>query len=222
MFGGGLAYCDGDIQNCIIWGNTSDSGAQLTEGSSPTYSCVQDWTEGGEGNTPENPRLVSLDGGDYRFSGDSPCIDQGQNTEWMWQAVDLDGNLRVWRGKDSMTVDMGAYEYGSLPFGVTRIVDTLGGVTELTWISRFGDTYTIWSCGDLSGPQWSEEQTMASQGESTTWADSNTAPTRKFYRVEFELRGAPPTEALRRYLVSLCLTSLDNDSIFIPLESAAP
>ncbi len=134
----------------------------------------------------------------------------------------MDGNLRVWRGKDSMTVDMGAYEYGSLPFGVTRIVDTLGGVTELTWISRFGDTYTIWSCGDLSGPQWSEEQTMASQGESTTWADSNTAPTRKFYRVEFELRGAPPTEALRRYLVSLCLTSLDNDSIFIPLESAAP
>jgi hypothetical protein len=38
---GGLRNCDGTITNCIIWGNNLE---QITGSSTPTYSCIQDWS----------------------------------------------------------------------------------------------------------------------------------------------------------------------------------
>jgi hypothetical protein len=62
--GGGLYSCDGTIVHCIIWGNTASNGAQLYSSSDPTYSCIQDWVGGGEGNTNNDPLFVDTDGAD--------------------------------------------------------------------------------------------------------------------------------------------------------------
>ncbi len=68
----------GEIRNCIIWGNiASGSRHQLWSSAPPTYSCIQSWHEGGEGNTAAYPYFVDLDGGDYHLRNWSPCIDAG-------------------------------------------------------------------------------------------------------------------------------------------------
>ena len=56
---------------------------------------------------------------------------------------DLDANPRIWRGEDSLTVDMGAYEYGSYQLKVTEI--TIVGNIQLTWNSQEGENYSIFT-----------------------------------------------------------------------------
>ena len=106
--GGGLSDSTAVIESCIIWGNTAEGGfPQLLLSRLPAYSCIQDWTGGGEGNINQNPEFLDFAGGDYRLSENSPCIGSGANQDWMWDAADLDGNPRVIGAR----VDMGAYEY---------------------------------------------------------------------------------------------------------------
>jgi hypothetical protein len=111
--GSGLFSCRGTTLNCIIWGNTGSS--QIYDAHETRYSCIEGWTAGGEGNIAADPGFVDSAGDDYRLSGTSPCIDKGKNEDWMWQAVDLGGNPRILKGKSSMKVDMGAYEYVAEP-----------------------------------------------------------------------------------------------------------
>ncbi|MDP2895883.1 MAG: right-handed parallel beta-helix repeat-containing protein [bacterium] len=133
---GGLDYCHGTIENCIIWGNTGFG--QLSDSSVPSYSCIQAWRGGGEGNIAEDPRFVDADGPDddpgtfednnYRLSPDSPCIDAGNNEAHMWDELDPDGNSRIFHGVSSATVDMGAYEYPSLrPENVSFMISSAHG-----------------------------------------------------------------------------------------------
>jgi hypothetical protein len=191
--GGGLWGCSG-ILNCVVWGNTSVSGkAQIYGWSEPTYCCIQDWTGGGEGNITDDPQFVDPDGADgkpetyednnYRLSADSPCIDAGNNEDWMWTVVDLDGNPRIWNG----TVDMGAYEFGSFHFKIVGAVKAMSGGAELTWSSRPGHTYAVWSTSDpCNKASWIEETTVPSAGETTTWTDPDTASKLKFYKIELK------------------------------------
>ena len=58
--GGGMAGCGGTITNCIIWENSADTGPQFYNGNMPTYSCIQEWTEGGEGNISTDPMFVDV------------------------------------------------------------------------------------------------------------------------------------------------------------------
>jgi len=56
--------------------------------------------------------FVNTNAGNYRLLAGSPCINAGHNTLAPTNTlVDLDGNIRIW----DITVDMGAYEYGSIP-----------------------------------------------------------------------------------------------------------
>lgn len=184
-YAGGLEWCRAIIRNCIIWGNTASvSGPQLYYSSDATYSCVEGWTGGGEGNTSDPPGFVDLARSDYHLSQNSPCIDKGKNEEWMWDAIDVDGNPRIWRGKDSWTVDMGAYEYGALPFQIVAVVKPDAGNTQLTWNSRPGNTYSVCSRTNLLTGEWIEEDKVESGGESTTWTDSDGSSPCKFYRIE--------------------------------------
>ncbi|MDP2895660.1 MAG: DUF5011 domain-containing protein [bacterium] len=63
--GGGLRLCPGTVKNCIIWGNSANTDPQISDSSTPTYSCIEDWTGGGTGNTSSNPSFL----GDSLFTG---------------------------------------------------------------------------------------------------------------------------------------------------------
>ena len=92
--GGGLFDCLASITNCIIWGNDAAENVGLYEGSTPTYSCIQDWESGGTGNIVVNPLFADPDHDDYHLKSQygrwdpnnsvwvsdtltSPCIDGG-------------------------------------------------------------------------------------------------------------------------------------------------
>jgi parallel beta-helix repeat protein len=105
-YGGGLYNCDGAITNCIIWNNSAiRDGDQLIESSTPTYTCIHGWTEGGTGNINSNPDFVG--DGNYHLQFGSPCIDAGTNSPpGGLPETDMDGNHRI----INAVVDMGAYE----------------------------------------------------------------------------------------------------------------
>lgn len=181
--GGGLYNCNGTIRNCIIWGNAAAQGAQLHDSTEPTYSCIQDWAGGGQGNIDLDPLFVDADGpdddhetyedNDYHLSPGSPCIDEGTNSLLNPPGLDLDGNLRIARWKYPIVaiVDMGAYEYNSRPFAVTQfgfVTKPWPGGRRLTWNSQPNDTYTVWSSYSLTG-EWHKVGTIASQGETTSY-----------------------------------------------------
>jgi hypothetical protein len=107
--GGGLAYGD-QIRNTIIYGNTaaSDPNYYLNPYGPATFDhCDSTPLPPGTGNIASNPGFAS----GYHLAAGSPCIDTGTNQAWMATATDLDGNRRIWNG----TVDMGAFEFGSVP-----------------------------------------------------------------------------------------------------------
>ena len=87
---GAVAYGQGTIRNCIIWGNSP----QGIWNSMPSFSCIQGWTGGSEGNIDADPCFADPNNGDYhlksqagrwdanegRWTKDevtSPCIDAG-------------------------------------------------------------------------------------------------------------------------------------------------
>ena len=92
--GGGLFDCLASMKNCIIWGNDASGIAGIYEGTEPTYSCIQDWDEGGTGNLVVNPLFADSANQDYHLKSQygrwdpndsvwvydtltSPCIDGG-------------------------------------------------------------------------------------------------------------------------------------------------
>lgn len=82
--GGGLAHCSGGITDCIVWQNASLRGGPLYDCSSPTYSCIENWSGGGEGNISADPLFTSGPHGEYYLSQtvagqaiQSPCVDAG-------------------------------------------------------------------------------------------------------------------------------------------------
>jgi len=147
--GGGARYGSlPSVTNCIIWGNEAPLGPQIWSGSvgGVEYSCIQDWTEGGTGNTALEPDFVDPTGpdgdptttwdNDYRLSPSSVCIDRGSNEAHEFPRLDKDGNLRIAYGHRSLTVDMGAYEYNSNRFAVTEITPFDTNSLSLTWTSQ--------------------------------------------------------------------------------------
>jgi len=118
--GGGLSDCTGPIVNCIFWENSAQEDPQLYNCDTPTYSCIQDWTGGGEGNINTDPMFInSLEDFYLRYTikpheipdfnpatfERSPCIDAGDSSV-VTELFDLDGNPRI----QGITVDMGCYE----------------------------------------------------------------------------------------------------------------
>ncbi len=183
--GGALARCDGEIVNCIIYENvTTGGGPQISNSSVPTYSCIQDWDGGGEGNLALAPQFVDPNGpdnnfstyqdNDYRLLPDSPCVDVGANSVLTPPGVDLDRNLRIALRRQSLTVDMGAFEYNSSLFAVTHfsfVTIPWPGGRRLTWNSQPNDTYTVWFRYSFQPPQWYEVKTVPSQGAVTSCTD---------------------------------------------------
>jgi probable HAF family extracellular repeat protein len=178
--GGGLDDCKGTILNCIFWGNTAAEAPQVRSATVPSYCCIQDWSGEGEGNISANPRLIKSTAHLY---ADSPCIDAGKTEKWMVEAADVEGNRRIWPGRLSHRVDIGAYEYDSFPFKVTQVVAFSSGEARVTWNSRPGDMYIVWSSPGLPTGFWTVEAIVPSQGHTTTYIDPDTTSTCRFYRI---------------------------------------
>jgi hypothetical protein len=112
------------VTNCILWGNTANTGPQIyiSGGTAAvTYSDVQGgWP--GTGNKNANPLFAD---GAGRLAPTSPCIDAGNNAAVSGVATDLDGKARKTDGNlDGVpVVDMGAYEYVSVDADADGIKD---------------------------------------------------------------------------------------------------
>ena len=107
------------VANCAVWGNQAPEDPQIwhdyPDESVVTYSCIQDWDAGGEGNTSANPMFVDFDGGDYRLLPSSPCIDSADGDSA--PETDITGRARWDHPEVPNTgigsppyADMGAYE----------------------------------------------------------------------------------------------------------------
>ena len=118
------------ISNSILWGNTAPPPASprkkhykgnielshntienlfLPDASDPVPNPNEV-----PGCIDLDPLFVSAASGDYRLSAGSPAIDAGLNSLIPgFAGTDLDGFDRVALGAVSLTVDMGAYEFGS-------------------------------------------------------------------------------------------------------------
>jgi len=189
---GGLLGCTGTITNCIIWRNQGPASTQMEDSSQPTYSCIQDWS-GGEGNISEDPRFVDPDGpdndaetyedNDYRLLPDSPCIDAGWNDAPNLPETDIVGMHRIMYGGNSLTVDMGAYEYY---INRVRPGKTLAQVI-LTWSSLADKSYSIFYTDNLLTWQLVIDNFPSAGNETTFWTDDGS------------LTGVPPSLALRRF-----------------------
>jgi hypothetical protein len=136
----GYEACTTTVANCILWGNTNDSGggesAQVDSDVEVSFSCIEGWSSGGVGNINEPPQFVDANGpdniagtedDDLRLLATSPCIDEGNNVELPADSLDLDGDgnttepipydldgrARIFDGDFNSTkvVDMGAYEF---------------------------------------------------------------------------------------------------------------
>jgi len=125
--GSGIANCNGAIRNCIVWGNDETEGAQIAGSSTPSYSCLENWTGSGVGNTTADPLFADAGAGDYHLLAGSPCIDAADGD--VAPEADVDGAARCDDPGTPNTgigtppyADMGAYEYwapssGDLPAG---------------------------------------------------------------------------------------------------------
>ena len=141
------------FNNCIIWGNTSNTSAyQISSGSSGiitlNYSCYANGTGDVSGtitatnnNITSDPLFVDANNGDYRIDGESPAADAGNNS-YNSQTYDIRGNgfSRKLSKTDGSagTIDMGAYEFkfGSdpMPVELTSFTSTiLNNKVKLSW-----------------------------------------------------------------------------------------
>ena len=101
---GGGAFTS-TLYNCIVYYNTASRDSNCY-GCTLNFSCTTP-NPGGTNNITDEPQFVSAANGDYRLLPSSPCIDHGINQNWMFDAMDLEGNPRILNG----TVDMGTYEF---------------------------------------------------------------------------------------------------------------
>ena len=128
--GVGITGSNGEIHNSIIWAHTEDVDPLQTA----TYSCIENWTGGGEGNISDDPRFVDPENGDFHLLPDSPCIDAGGFVESLDD--DFEGDPRpldaivLFRG-DGSDFDIGADEY--LPDNRVPMIWVLAPNRIRTW-----------------------------------------------------------------------------------------
>jgi PKD repeat protein len=133
-----LRESDAILNNTIIWGNTpyrqirtQDANCTVTMNHCDYANGIEDVV--GYGTVVPNncitldPLFENAAAQDYRLQAGSPCIDAGDNSLVPpGITTDLDGNMRIFDGDGdtTTTVDIGAYEYGSIRNWVLRSVAT--------------------------------------------------------------------------------------------------
>jgi hypothetical protein len=165
--GGGFSGCGGTIQNCIIWANIAPEGnEQLSDAPLPTYSCIQDWTEGGEGNISLEPCFLDPKNMNFRLLPSSPLVDAGFNDPTL-PAMDSLGMHRIMYGGKGLTADIGASEYY-----INTLSADSNGDGVLTWSSLAGKTYRVERSSDLLTWETAAETVPSLSDTTTTWTDT--------------------------------------------------
>jgi len=129
------AHAHTNLKNCILWGNTAASDAQIAvDGGTVAVedSCVEGGWPGGVNILDQDPLFVDADGADdvvgtedddVQLQEGSPCIDIGNNAALPPDLFDLDDDGDVTEAipydvsgkKDRVkedVVDLGAHEFG--------------------------------------------------------------------------------------------------------------
>jgi len=105
-YGGGAG--SGTLNNCIVYYNSAPDGPNYFD-CTFNYSCTTP-LPAGPGNFTNAPQFVNTnEWSNLRLQPSSPCINAGRNA-YVTSSTDLDGNPRIVGG----TVDLGAYEYGTV------------------------------------------------------------------------------------------------------------
>lgn len=100
------------VYNSIVWenfGNPPNHSDTVFQ-----YSCTEPLPSGGSGNISADPLFQLTHTNDFHLRSDSPCLEKGDNA-LAAGPTDLDGNPR----QAGARVDMGAYEFASVPPRVT-------------------------------------------------------------------------------------------------------
>jgi len=134
--GGALKECNATLVNCIIWGN---GGLQLYFSSTPSYSCIEGWLGGGNGNIPFDPYFVDAENGDFHLQPWSPCIDAGDPESDFSNEPEPNGGR----------VNMGAY--GNTPEAATKSPDSDGDGLPDDWEMRWFANLDQNGPGDADG-----------------------------------------------------------------------
>ncbi len=177
--------CSLSLLNSILWENAADFDDDCAQ-IHPMSCDIESGWPGKGGNISADPRFVDSSAGDYSLRADSPCIDAGVNEDWMWGTLDLGGNPRIFPGECSWRADIGAYEYIPPVYEFKNLIRPAEETVELTWTSRPGSAYTIWSSADLLAARWTEEKTLPAAGTICRWTDAQASFTvrGKFYKIE--------------------------------------
>ncbi|MCL2640609.1 MAG: dockerin type I domain-containing protein [Phycisphaerales bacterium] len=165
-FGGGI-YNTGTltINNTIVAGNLSFysqkdiynsgtiTGSNNLIGINTGQTALVNGSNGnivGTASSPINPSFVNAAQGDYRLAAGSPAIDKGSNALIpSGITTDLDGKPRIING----IVDIGAYEYGSVPARLPGDAngDGIVDLADLTILARNWKKPGDWATGDFNG-----------------------------------------------------------------------
>jgi hypothetical protein len=137
--GGGMDLSNSEVvlTNVIMWGNTPEEICFEMASSHNSISISYSDISGGldsiltngtgsvfwlEGNIDDDPLFSLGETNPYSLSDGSPCIDSGtlDTTGLDLPIWDIMYNFRIWDGDGDgyARVDMGAYEYGSIPVGI--------------------------------------------------------------------------------------------------------
>jgi hypothetical protein len=116
--GAGLYRCSAIIRNCIIWENSAYTNAQLDDCSTPSYSCIQNWTGPGTGNISDYPLMSNPQNGDFHLDYDSPCIDAGSYVGTLTH--DFEEDPRGYDGSPELRGDGSNYDIGADEFVAAR------------------------------------------------------------------------------------------------------
>ncbi|MDD3319851.1 MAG: T9SS type A sorting domain-containing protein [Paludibacter sp.] len=152
---GGIAVAAGTVRNCIIWGNTKNSGATNIDlrlassgtlqanASTVTNSCYNVASVSTATYMPvltnsiiaTDPLFTNASVNDFTLASSSPCKNTGDNTAYDNTSFpkDLNNDIRI----INSTIDMGAYEYFS-----TQTISSTTNTSDITDANTYGISIT--------------------------------------------------------------------------------